>query len=172
VDEHAGPPVSDGIERGATLSPCGRYRYALWRRFGPGTEVVFIGLNPSTADASHDDPTIRRCIGFARRWGHGRLTVVNLFAWRATDPSDLRAAEEPVGPDNMTTLQAAIARADQVIPCWGHLGDLHGQDQIVRRMLPSGARCLGFTKSGQPRHPLFVRYGTELVRLSDRQGRG
>jgi hypothetical protein len=84
-------------DRGATLSDCGRYRYRLWRRWADGPTVLFVMLNPSTADADVDDPTIRRCIGFARSWGAGALEVVNLYAWRATQPAELKAAVGPVG---------------------------------------------------------------------------
>ena len=83
---------AEAMERGARLSPCRTYRYALWRRWGEGPPAMFIGLNPSTADETADDPTIRRCIAFARSWGHGALCMANLFAYRATQPADIPAA--------------------------------------------------------------------------------
>src|SRR5689334_19453129 len=89
------------LEDNAVISACGRYRYVLTRQVGPGSRrATFVMLNPSTADATNDDPTIRRCIGFAREWGCGRLVVLNLFAFRATDPADLKRAIDPVGPEN------------------------------------------------------------------------
>src|SRR4051812_49823510 len=89
------------LEDNAVISACGAYRYVLTRQVGGGVRrATFIMLNPSTADASNDDPTIRRCIGFAQRWGCGQLAVLNLFAYRATDPADLKRASEPVGPEN------------------------------------------------------------------------
>src|SRR3954454_15761859 len=89
------------LEQNAVISACGRYRYLLSRQVGPGLRTAtFIMLNPSTADATNDDPTIRRCIGFARQWGCGRLAVLNLFAVRATDPAEMKRADDPVGPEN------------------------------------------------------------------------
>jgi hypothetical protein len=97
---------------GATFDPTGAYRYALWRVWdGNRPPLVFVMLNPSIADAERDDPTIRRCLGFACAWGYGALTVVNLFALRATCPHTLRRAADPVGPDNDEHLRAALAGA-------------------------------------------------------------
>ena len=97
------------MRRSATLSPCGLYRYDLQRRWGEGPAVVFIGLNPSTADATVDDRTIGRMVGFATSWGRSAITVVNLFALRSKDPALLRAHSDPVGPDNDAVLRAAAA---------------------------------------------------------------
>src|SRR3989449_11540410 len=103
----------------ACFSRCGTYRYALWRRWAAGPQVLFVMLNPSTADAQRDDPTIRRCIGFARRWGCGGIEVVNLFALRATDPRRLRYTRDPVGPENVAHLARAAGRASLVGAAWG-----------------------------------------------------
>ncbi len=98
------------LEPNAVISECGRYRYVLTRQVGPGTRTAtFILLNPSTADANNDDPTIRRCIGFARQWGCGKLTVLNLFAVRATDPQWMKAASDPVGPENKAWFEKTLA---------------------------------------------------------------
>src|SRR5262245_13227298 len=106
----------------AELSPCGRYRYALTRTWGDPKKVVcWVMLNPSTADADQDDPTIRRCLGFSRAWGAGGLVVVNLFALRATDPDQLRIAADPVGPDNDSHLSTA-AFGRLVVAAWGARG--------------------------------------------------
>lgn len=153
--------MSDDIVRGATFSDDGLYRWRLWRTFGPGTRVVFVGLNPSTADASVDDPTIRRCMGFARRWGHGRVDVVNLFAYRATHPEDLMAADAPVGDGNLDAVREAVRGAEAVVACWGHLGGFRDQDRVIGRILPAHTTCLGRTKAGHPRHPLYLRKDTE-----------
>lgn len=105
---------------GAVLSSCGRYRYRLGRQFGLGDRnVVFVGVNPSTADATVDDPTVRKWIGFAKRWELDRIEVVNLFAYRATDVRALAEAADPVGPENDAYLRAALAGAELVVPCWG-----------------------------------------------------
>jgi hypothetical protein len=140
----------------AVFSPCGRYRYALRRHWGgPGGEAMIVGLNPSTADADRDDPTIRRCIAFTRDWGYAGLCMTNLFAYRATKPADLMAADHPVGPDNDAWLLEAARNAAIVVAAWGVHGTWRGRDQAVRGMLPQLA-CLGLTRLGQPRHPLYL----------------
>lgn len=114
------PPLRTGL---ATLSPCGKHRYTLTRHRGPafqGPRVVFVMLNPSTADASIDDPTIRRCSGFADRLGFDRLDVVNLFSWRATSPVDLLFAPAPEGdPENMRVILRVCGGAAMVVAAWG-----------------------------------------------------
>lgn len=158
----------------AVLSECGRYRYRLdrsWDRddHGLGT-VTWVMLNPSTADASVDDPTIRRCIGFSKLWGYNALTVVNLFAWRATDPDELLVANDPVGPDNEAHLIEATCGCDLAVAAWGASWPrpMHAQAERVGRELAAHAdkewavRCLGVTATGQPRHPLYVRGDTAL----------
>lgn len=135
----------------------GRYRYLLWRRWADADSLLFIMLNPSTADAAQDDPTIRRCIGFARAWGFGGVEVVNLFAWRATLPRDLARARAPVGPHNDRAIVEAAARSRAVIAAWGVHGALRGREAEVARLLASTRlRCLGTTIEGAPRHPLYV----------------
>jgi hypothetical protein len=145
-----GATVSD--VGGATFSANGRYRYRLWRRWDRSRPVVvFVMLNPSTADADKDDPTIRRCIGFARAWGYGGIEVVNLFAYRATLPRSLRAVDDPVGPENGRHIRRAVARADLVVLAWG------AHARASRLLSLPRARCLGLTRAGQPRHPLYLR---------------
>ena len=115
-------------------------------------------LNPSTADEQRDDPTIRRCIGFARDWGYGGLEVVNLFAFRATDPRELRHAADPVGPQNDHHLALAARRATLVVAAWGANADARRARRAMQVL--SGQRRslahLGFTRSRQPRHPLYL----------------
>src|SRR5262245_35053012 len=118
------------LEQNAIISACGAYRYVLTRQVGPGTRTAtFIMLNPSTADASDNDPTIRRCIGFSRLWGCGRLVVLNLFAFRATQPADLKKAAEPVGPENRAWFEKSLSGL--VICGWGVHGAFKGQAQVV-----------------------------------------
>jgi hypothetical protein len=117
-------------------------------------------LNPSTADATLDDPTIRRCRRFARDWGMGALVVVNLYALRSVDPRALETAEDPVGPENDDVTHDAIARSRTVIVAWG--ADRHAQARsarILEILAEVGRRpyCLGLTKENKPRHPLYVR---------------
>lgn len=146
-------PASRGS--GAWLD--GRYRYLLWRRWAEADSLLFIMLNPSTADAAQDDPTIRRCIGFARRWGFGGVEVVNLFAWRATLPRELAKARDPVGPHNDRAISLAVARSRAVIAAWGVHGALGDRDaQVAQLLAATRLRCLGLTRDGAPRHPLYV----------------
>lgn len=143
----------------ALFSPCGRYRYSLSRLWEPtGPRAVFIMLNPSTACASRNDPTIRRCIGFARSWGFGALDVGNLFAWKATDPATLREAHDPVGPDNDAALLDMTHRADLIVVAWGtHPAAVHRASYVIENLLPARLHCLGKTQDGAPRHPLYLR---------------
>lgn len=157
-------PTDATVKRHARLSPDGRYRYALWREWKtPLTQptwATFVMLNPSTADHQVDDPTIRRCVGFARRLGANGLVVVNLYAYRATDPAELWRAADPVGPDGDATLTEFLGLSARhggpLIAAWG----AHAQsDRVAAVLAMHGAdrfQALGLTKSGAPRHPLYL----------------
>lgn len=154
----------------AVLSDDGVYRYELRRQWGaPGDpRVCWVMLNPSTADASVDDPTIRRCIGFSNRWGYGSLVVVNLFALRATDPKELACTTDPVGAGNDAAILAAAYVSERVVVAWGAHGKFRNRAALVTQMLtgPQGGfslHCLGTTKQGAPRHPLYIRGEQALV---------
>ncbi len=144
----------------AIFSPCREYRYLLRRIVGFGQgKVVFIMLNPSTADEELNDPTIRRCMNFTRQWGHSFLEVVNLFAYRATDPRELRRVSDPIGPDNDFHILDSCKDSDVVIAAWGNHGEFQGRAAAVMQMLQEDLiriEVLGATKSGNPRHPLYV----------------
>ena len=142
---------------GAVFSRDERYRYGLWRNWNPSLgKVLFIGLNPSTADHQQNDPTIRRCIAFAQHWDYGGMLVGNLFAYRATRPPDLRKASQPAGPDNEKWLLRMAAVADLVIACWGNDGSYLSQDQSIQELLPK-LHCLKLNTTGAPAHPLYLR---------------
>jgi hypothetical protein len=142
--------------RGAVFSPCCRYRYALWRQWGDSPDyAAVVGLNPSSADATADDPTIRRCIAFARDWGYGGLCMINLFAFRATRPAALLSAADPVGPENDQWLRFCCATAGVIVAAWGRRGSLLGRDQAVRRLLPP-LQVLRLGKTASPTHPLYL----------------
>ena len=150
------------MRRGATFDASGRYRYTLWRHWQRDRpKVAFVMLNPSTADHRVDDPTIRRCIGFARSWGYGSLLVVNLFAYRTPSPTVLRRARDPVGPRNDHYLRYARRRAAAVVIAWGVHGRLRDRhEQVLSLLSQRGATrlmCLGRTRHGFPRHPLYLR---------------
>lgn len=148
------------------------YRYTLWRTFYPvlaiappllpvagnGTHnyLMVIGLNPSTADERQDDPTIRRCKGFAEAWGFGALCMTNLFAIRGTDPGIALAHPAPTGPENDAWLRAAAAGAGLVVAAWGDRGNFNRRNAEVESLLKGKLHCLRFTKTGQPEHPLYL----------------
>lgn len=145
------------MRSGANFSRCRAFRYALWREWdASGRGLMLIGLNPSTADARNNDPTIRRCIGFARDWGFGRVHVLNLFAYRATYPDDLKAASDPVGPRNDLWLRKVARRCDRVVACWGNDGAFMGRSARVRAMLGDRLEIIRLNGSGEPAHPLYL----------------
>lgn len=117
---------------------------------------MFIGLNPSTADEVNNDPTVRRCIGYARDWGYDALCMTNIFAYRATDPQVMKSMADPIGPDNDRALRKMSRSAGIVIAAWGTHGAFAGRHQAVLKMLPN-LHCLRLTKDGFPAHPLYLR---------------
>lgn len=134
--------------------------------------MAFLCLNPSTADEVQNDPTIRRCIRFAQDWGYDGLCMTNIFAFRATDPKDMKAALDPVGPDNDMWLKKIVDEALLVVAAWGTHGNFKGRDADVTKILYSAMmrngkdiRCLGLTKRGSPKHPLYLRKDSELIPL-------
>ncbi len=144
---------------GACFDPTGLYRYSLWREWdATAPRVGFVMLNPSRADAVVNDPTIRRCMGFARSWGYGSLEVMNLFAYRTTDPKSLSLVAEPIGTENDAHLVRLTQRTERIIVAWGNWGRLQGRDRQVLQLLSAASlHCLGTTKLGQPRHPLYLK---------------
>jgi hypothetical protein len=160
------------VIRGADISECGRYRYRLWREWRDTLplgqrdrgNVLWIALNPSTADAHEDDATLRRMLAFSQRAAFGALYVCNLFAVRSTDP---RAITSPgaVGPDNNAFLRAESEAADSIVAAWGADLNARARASEVAALLGEFAHktyCLGRTKDGAPRHPLYVRGDAEL----------
>lgn len=143
-----------------------RYRYALRRRVGmDDSAVLFVMLNPSTADEEVNDPTIRRCIGFANRWGFGWLTVCNLFAYRATKPRDLWKSPDPIGLGNDFHILREARVANQVVVAWGEAAKWPHRIASVRCLLAGiPLYCLGTNGSGSPKHPLYVPKSQPLVR--------
>jgi hypothetical protein len=164
------------LEQNAVISDCGRYRYRLTRDLSPNPRTAtFILLNPSTADATSDDPTIRRCIGFARRWSCGRLAVLNVFAYRATDPSEMKRANDPVGPENRGWFERTLIDDLSIGPVvcgWGVHGNHMGQDRTVLgwlQVIGVQPLALGLTRDGHPKHPLYLPGDAELVSISGRR---
>lgn len=154
---------------GAVISDCEQYRYRLWRQWAPGERVLWIMLNPSTADGLQDDPTIRRCMGFACQWGYGGINVVNLCAHRATRPAELLRAPDPMGPENHSYIATALDTDinDLVVCAWGAIDTrLYEYRDTVLGWIEVSRRehvyCLGTTRMGEPRHPLMLRKDTPL----------
>jgi hypothetical protein len=160
---------SSGAEFDQTTPSNSLYRYLLWREYEPCAhaleQMTFILLNPSTADGEQDDPTIRRCIDFALRRDYLRIEVVNLFAFRSTDPKMLAKVADPVGRLNDPHILASAKRAAVVVCAWGANGPRLGRGVAVKRLLRSHCIDLhhfGLTNGGQPKHPLYLRGDSEL----------
>jgi len=197
--------MSEYITKGAHVSNCGTYRYCLWREWrlhpepaiwhmwedddgnpvvdGAGQQIgeplacVFVMLNPSTADGDVDDPTIRRCVAFAKRFGFDRLEVVNLFAYRATKPSDMFDAApnlDVIGWENQNHVNRALDGAGMIICAWGAHGGFAGQDETMLGWIDVGnwrdapVVALGTTKEGHPRHPLYLKSDSSHTPYSGR----
>lgn len=155
------------VERAAIISECEKYRYRLWRRWvtppgqGQKMPVLWVMLNPSTADASIDDPTIRRCMAFSKAWGYDAMWVGNMYAIRSTDPGILAevSADEARGPDNHKHLDQMSQESALIVCAWGAPG---GHLMPYTLATPGGTWCLGRTKHGAPRHPLYIAGMTPL----------
>lgn len=164
VEKRISPLISS---QAAWFSRCGTYRYGLRRAWKPnGRRCLFIMLNPSTADENVDDPTIRKCIKFARMYAHGVLTVVNLFAVRATDPKVMRKHIEPVGVENDWQITHHARLADTVFCAWGNHGKHKGRDAQVKSILWDLGKepvCLGLNQNGTPKHPLYQPYNVDVL---------
>lgn len=151
----------------AIISPCFKYRYNLQRVWASGPQALFIMLNPSTADSHSDDPTLRRCIGFASREGCGRLRVENLFGFRSPSPKALQQTnDDPVGDADHHIVNAVGECEGPVIVAWGGFPFAQSRAKAVLNYLTEGGcnpLCLGVTSSGAPRHPLYVPKDTPLI---------
>ncbi|NRB34190.1 MAG: DUF1643 domain-containing protein [Rhodobacteraceae bacterium] len=149
----------------AVYSACGHYRYSLTRAWdAKGRKALFVMLNPSTATEVQNDPTVERCERRARVLGFGAFRVTNIFAWRDTDPRKMRAAEDPIGPENDQAIRDGVAWADQIIAAWGTHGAHLDRGVLVEALLRSTGRPvhhLGLTKDGHPKHPLYLPYAQQ-----------
>ncbi len=153
------------VDEPAVFSPDRLYRYVLRRRVSlHDGKVLWVMLNPSSADELVEDPTVSRCVNFTRAWGFGTMEIVNLYAYRTPKPERLRNVTDPVGPDNLTYVQDAMRHADKIVVGWGAKVDVmqHNPSPVIAAEMAehefSPVHCLGVTvKTGHPRHPLFVR---------------
>lgn len=154
--------------KGAVISPCLNYRYQLERTWDvERSYAVFIGLNPSTADAVEDDPTIRRCMRYAYDWGYGGVVMLNLFAFRATKPRDMFNAFDPVGPlnDEFLISNSNYSRTGIVVAAWGTYGSFMNREKAVKQLIQP-LHCLSITKDGHPGHPLYLKKDLKPVLFS------
>jgi hypothetical protein len=145
------------LKADAKLSDCRNYRFALWRTWDDSKHfAMIIGLNPSTADEVNDDPTLTRCINFAKSWGYGGVCMTNLFAYRATDPKDMKSQKDPIGAENDIWLNKLANDAGIVVAAWGNDGRYLNRSNMVVEMLPN-LHYLKMNKSGEPAHPLYLK---------------
>jgi len=156
--------MTNELCRSADFSKCGTWRYTLIRQWDDDLpRMLFVLLNPSTADATVDDPTNRRGMHFARDWGAGSCVFVNLFAFRTPDPKEMKAAADPIGPDNDRHILEQACFSDCIIAAWGSDGSFKGRAFMVRKLLKEfKLYSLGLTKKGEPRHPLFLPGNTPM----------
>lgn len=172
------------MKRETIFSACRKYRYTLWREFYGALAIeppmlplegnrahnylMIIGLNPSTADETKDDPTIRRCIGFAKRWGYGALCMTNLFAWRDTKPEGMKLAADPIGEESGKWIDEIADGAGMILAAWGKHGTFRGRDMEVMRAIEAKGKsiyCLGMNGDGTPKHPLYIAAATVAIPL-------
>ena len=156
------------MERKTILSTCRKYRYCLWREWDSANPAyaMFVGLNPSTADELKDDPTIRRCVNYAKDWGYGALCMVNLFAFRATEPSVMKAQAAPVGTMNDDWILKLANDAGVIIAAWGSHGTHLKRDEAVKKLLMNKLWYLKLTKDGAPGHPLYLKKTLKPIKFT------
>lgn len=159
------------IASGADFDATGKYRFKLWRIWDKSKPTItFIMLNPSTANAQTDDPTIRRCINFARSWGYGGIEVVNLFALVSSESEKLLTTSNSIGTDNDLVILKAASQAAKIIIAWGAFKEakVRGKD-VLGLLYKYDIYCLGKTKEGHPKHPLYLRKDLEPIIFTKKQ---
>lgn len=156
------------MTKGAIFDVTKQYRYSLWRIWDESKpKITYIMLNGSTADAENDDPTLRRCIGYAKAWGYGSLEIVNLFGYWTPLPSELKKSYDPVGPENDIYITKSVKDAEKVLVAWGSHGKFKRQNKHVLDLLEElciEPFCLGVSKDGNPKHPLYLKADLQPVR--------
>ena len=161
-------PLFKMAENGAIFSYDRSYRYCLWREwYVDHPAIAFIGLNPSTADEKDNDATIRKCIGYAKSWGFGKLYMVNLFGYCSRNPINLDYAKDPVGPDNDWWLVVTATKVKRMVACWGSHEGVSERAAIVKELLKGKVKieAFGFTKTGHPLHPLYLKKTCEPMEM-------
>lgn len=164
--------VFDDNYSGAEFSECRKFRYSLWRIWDERKKgIAFVGLNPSTADEVKNDPTVSRCINFAKRWGYGRMWMLNIFAYRSTDPKNLYGDLCPIGQYNNLKIVEVCKEVEKVVLCCGVHGKYTNRfkevcDLMFDYKIHNKLYCFGLTKKGYPRHPLYLPNNIELEKYS------
>ncbi|MEQ4693687.1 MULTISPECIES: DUF1643 domain-containing protein [Providencia] len=152
--------------KSAYISKDELYRYDLWRIWdNTKPSIMFIGLNPSYADHEINDNTITRCINFSRMWGYGGLCMCNLFAYRATKPTEMFKALDPIGSDNDAILLSHAEKVDKIVASWGNHGRFKGRSAEIKSLLSNKLYYLELNKTGEPKHPLYIHSETKLKKL-------
>ena len=142
---------------GARFSKCRKYRYTLWRIWDDSKpKIMFLGLNPSTADEINNDPTVTRCINYSKSWGYGGMYMMNIFAFRTTYPIELKKTNDPVGKNNDYWIQKIYNNAHKCVGVWGNDGEFKNRFEVIFKLIPK-LYCLKINNSGQPAHPLYLR---------------
>ncbi|PTT24203.1 hypothetical protein DBR28_18565 [Chryseobacterium sp. HMWF028] len=149
------------MKKAALISECGQYRYQLMRIWSNEPLIMFLMLNPSTADDQNDDATIRRCIDYAKRWNYGGIIVCNLFAYRSTNPKNLLSCNDPIGKRNTSVIKWSARKVDKVICAWGNSKIVDKLLKVYPEYEPlkdvSNLRYLELSKDGTPKHPLYLK---------------
>ena len=151
---------------GARLSKCRKYRYTLWRIWDKSLpHIMFLGLNPSTANEFQNDPTILKCIQYSKRWRYGGFYIANLFAYRSPSPEILKKSKDPIGKKNDYWILKTAKSADKIVACWGNHGTFKDRHKTVIKNLDK-LFCLKINKSKQPAHPLYLKSSLNLIKYN------
>ena len=153
------------FDNGADFSRCRKYRYTLWRTWNESKpKVMFLGLNPSTADEVKNDPTVTRCIKYSQKWGYGGMYMMNIFAFRTTYPIELKKAKEPIGKDNNKWILTISKKVDLCIAAWGNDGLYLNRSDKIKELVPN-LHCLKINSCGEPAHPLYLKANLKPIRF-------
>tara|TARA_Y100001970_G_scaffold277689_1_gene382283 strand:- start:468 stop:947 length:480 start_codon:yes stop_codon:yes gene_type:complete len=154
------------IDSGAKFSNCRKYRYTLWRTWDDSKpKVMFLGLNPSTADEVNNDPTVTRCINYAKVWGYGGMFMMNIFAFRTTYPVELKKAKNPIGKDNDKWIKEISLSVDKSIGAWGNDGKFLDRSKSIKNIVKN-LHCLKVNSSGEPAHPLYLKADLKPIKYN------
>ena len=151
---------------GAEFSKCRKYRYTLWRTWDESKpKIMFLGLNPSTADETKNDPTVTRCINYSKLWGYGGMYMMNIFAYRTTYPVELKKQLDPIGPDNNNWIKKISKSVDKCVGAWGNDGEFLDRSIEIKGIVKN-LFCLKINGSGEPAHPLYLKSNLKPIKYN------